>query len=1213
MTLPWLRPPRLYLLLALALALLLLWCLGPWLGLASASSRLAAILLVLLAAVSLAHLSTLRAARAQDEPAGPSPWAAAIRTQILRAVRTLRTSHLGRLKGRHAVHELPWLLVLGHAGSGKSEAIRQSGLTFPLAQPEGAGLDGLGPLRFAFATEGVLLEAPGEAGAPDQGPEAWQEGLRILRRHRPGGPLEGILATVDAAGLQAPGTLAARAQELRRRLSGLEHLLGQQLPVYLLFTRMDLLPGFTSFFEDLTGDERRAAWGASLPQDQGPAFDLQEAVARHLALLHQGLAERGVARLALLPAQAHRPSLTTFPVAFRRLGAAVQAFTGHLAGDDPYHARPFLRGFYFASALQAPGPGSELLLEAFDLAAPAHASAAGVPGPCFLEDLFRRIIFPDRFLATHLAAPRRAWPRLAQLGAGLALLAVLAGGMAWSFMGNRRLQAAVRAEQAQAGALAAAPQLENRLEGLMVLQLRLEQLDRHRRHGAPWALRWGLYQGRTLEQELRRQYFAGVTELMLGPVQRNLEELLARASRSRLPAAPVRQPRPARPRPLPRPLPPEPQEQLLRVLHLTHGQSCSATPPREAPATVRPARTDPGAEHLYQALKTYLMLGDRSRMDPGHLADHLPRHWRPFLEGRGARSASPSLMRAAERTVAFYVAQAASADLPVIEVRPALVEQARRHLRATARLLSPLEQVYGELKARANAEFEPMTLERLLKNQDLDLITAGHAIPGSFTREAYERYFRAALQDPGLLGDTDWVLATARRPAGNPANLQHDLEALYKAEYARHWEAFLQSVQVLGFGSLEGAAAALARLGDAQQSPLKLLLTRAGAETAWDNPTVLEHQLQQVKSGVLARTGKLLGPRPAPRATVQHGALGSRFSALLVVTTPGEGSPAPLDGYLQLLHKTRTRLGALAQAGDPYAGARELLQATLLGAGSELAEAQQYLEATLLPRTDGPGREVLRTLLARPLVQTCATLAASAEQDLNRAWAQQVWAPWNALAASYPFADAGAEAPMAELQRFLKPGDGILPGFVDKYLGPLVAFQGGTLTPRHWAGRGVAFREDFLQGVGRLCQAAAFLRDPAVAQFELQPVPTPGLSELLLEIDGQRLQYRNGPQGWTTFSWPGQSGLQGARLQVVAVNGAPLQVQTAPGRLGLLRLFEQARRTEPATGAQVLEWPLQPPRGPELRIRFNFRMVSGPDPLRLTALRHQALPSRVTY
>jgi len=192
-----------------------------------------------------------------------------------------------------------------------------------------------------------------------------------------------------------------------------------------------------------------------------------------------------------------------------------------------------------------------------------------------------------------------------------------------------------------------------------------------------------------------------------------------------------------------------------------------------------------------------------------------------------------------------------------------------------------------------------------------------------------------------------------------------------------------------------------------------------------------------------------------------------------------------------------------------------------------------------------------------------------------------------------------------------------------KQLSGLLTRRGDQLLPRTWANLGVAFNPAFLSGVTRLTTAgSAALQEGEGARFELQPVPTPGLSEILIEVDGQVLRYRNGPQPWTGFTWPNTPGTsaQGARLQVVSFAGVSTSVANFSGRLGLMRLLAQARVDDHRGDTAQLEWRFKAPGGGLERasaeaegesVRFNFRLVSGANPLSLSGLRRLGLPERI--
>jgi type VI secretion system protein ImpL len=359
----------------------------------------------------------------------------------------------------------------------------------------------------------------------------------------------------------------------------------------------------------------------------------------------------------------------------------------------------------------------------------------------------------------------------------------------------------------------------------------------------------------------------------------------------------------------------------------------------------------------------------------------------------------------------------------------------------------------------------------------------------------------------------------------------------------------------------------------------------------------------------------------------QLGPVGQRFAPIAeLVGAPG-GASAPLNAYLDLLNKVRAKLSGVAASGEPGPGARVLVQSTLAGSGSELAETLQYVDTTLLGRMNETSKEAVRPLLVRPLMESFLALVGPTEDHLNGIWQQQVLIPWNSLATKYPFADSSNEAPMTEISRFLKPGEGTLARFVDKELGAIIIKRGEVYAARTWGAQGVGLSSNFLNAISRLTDAGnALLQEGESCKFELQPVPTPGLTDILMEVDGQKLLYRMGPQTWTTLSWPGQTSSQGARLQVTSFVGATAQICNFPGRLGLLRLLDQARIENPKGTSSALEWrfkvtPAFSTKSPAANmtkedfypqgIRFNFRLVSGTNPLSLYTLRNHSLPQRV--
>ncbi|XZG71809.1 type VI secretion system membrane subunit TssM [Chitinibacteraceae bacterium HSL-7] len=1234
----------------------LIWFVGPFLGLETLEARMGAILLVMVLWVLSLMVGQLLAQRAggmlekmlQKEADGAVMGASAdrraevnlLRQRLLGAIDTLKTSKLGTARGKAALYELPWYMIIGHPAAGKSSAILQSGLTFPFTDK--AGIQGVGGTRncdWFFSTEGVLLDTAGRYATQSEDRGEWVEFLKLLKRYRSKAPVNGIMVAISLPELaqhQSEG-FVTYIRQVRERIHEIESTFGLQVPVYLIFTKLDLLGGFAQFFDGLDEKERNQVWGATLTHDQGSGFDISNAVRTQFETLYRGLQQIGEQKLAQSRGLESNPAYFAFPIEFNALKEAVIRFMTLLHEEDPYHGRPMLRGFYFTSALQDGAPriaAAPRVSGLFDLARQGFSLRQSPASySYFLRDLFREVIFPDQHLITRQTKPSGSRWRLVSMLLGLTVLASVCGGLTWSFIGNQKLIAQAEATRSQAQGMLARASIYDQLKGLNTLQGELETLRHYRVEGHPWQVGLGLYQGERIEAELRRDYFAGVERLMLAPVKQQLEVNLTELAMNGIKHVPTPTPAPApapvvtptpapEPTPTPAPAKPKPKPRPksdgggLPIIKISQFDVPLYATADETPA----AKPEAALDQNYNALKTYLMLADRERLEAAHLSDQIPRHWREWLDANKGTHSLEEMNREAEKVVAFYLSQLTEPDLPLITNKSDVVNGAREVLRSSVQRLSATERVYAELKARANTRHAPLTLSRILGGKDLDIMAASAMVPGAFTRDAWDKYLSTAVVDAskGEIKSDDWVLATSLKDDlgadGNAERNRQEIEALYRKEYAAAWKNFLQSVSVRDFASLPQAADALGRLSNPQTSPIKVVLTRAALETSWDNDSALSQKLNKAQQSVLEKTTSFFKGDEAKQVEGQQavkglGEVGAQFAGLYQLTRTPEGE-ALLGGYLEQLAKLKARLTTMTATDQPGASARQLMQATLNGSGSELSDGLQYVENSLLASQPGDTRELIRPMLVRPLMQTYSTLLSPVAADINAAWQREVYGQWKSLSGKYPFADSQAEAQFSDINRFIKQGDGTLDKFTDQYLNGLVTKGAGSLVPRTWGNMGLTFNPLFLSGAAKLADAGSLVsQDGDSARFELQPVPTPGASEMVVEIDGQTLRYRNGPQLWQTFGWPSQTG-QGAKVQVVAYNGTSDVVVSQQGRMAWPRLVAQARASDSGS-AQTLSWQWKRNDGSVEEVRVNFRMVSGVNPAQLSSLRRIALPERI--
>jgi type VI secretion system protein ImpL len=175
-----------------------------------------------------------------------------------------------------------------------------------------------------------------------------------------------------------------------------------------------------------------------------------------------------------------------------------------------------------------------------------------------------------------------------------------------------------------------------------------------------------------------------------------------------------------------------------------------------------PGRVATNVGDAYNALKTYLMLADKSHAEPGHLNDQLTRYWRVLAAGeprRHAEGADDPQRRAPDDLPPSHIEDQA---WPQITPKLSLLDTARENLRRVVRGTPARERVYADIRTRAATRFPAVTVARIVGEQDQALVVGSHAVSGAFTRDAWEKFVTGAIREASNreLQSTDWVLKT---------------------------------------------------------------------------------------------------------------------------------------------------------------------------------------------------------------------------------------------------------------------------------------------------------------------------------------------------------------------------------------------------------------------------------------------------------------------
>ena len=1022
------------------------------------------------------------------------------------------------LKRQQFLYELPWYIFIGAPGSGKTTALLNAGLTFPLAGKTGqASVKGVGGTRncdWWFTEDSVLIDTAGrytlQQSDETADAAAWNEFLAQLRQARPQRPLNGVMLTVNIQDLlqQTPADRKEHALKLRTRLQELQEKLGVRPPVYVLVTKADLIAGFNETFGNLGKEERDQVWGFSFPYDPRGQDNPMQDFGNEFAALEKRLRERLLERMEADTDVLRRAAIFAFPQQFAGVKGLLGGFLEQVfEGGGGLEERTLLRGVYFTSGTQEGSPIDRVLgtlARTFGVDTRAANVAAARGKSFFLSRLLREVIFAEQGLVgenRQVTAARKLRRTGGLALVGVAALAVL-GGWGVSYLRNKAYIAEVAARMpevktavdalppATSPNVAPLPQVFDKL-------LAAPQPGSFAIDAPPLLNALGLYQGDYLGAGTEIGYRKLLDRALLPRVAQRLEERLRAANRDNL-------------------------------------------------------------ELAYEALKGYLMLYSPQHFDAESLKAWVTLDWDANLASTLNAEQREGL---AKHLDAAFANGAPQALAPMDKM---LVTNVREML-----IAYPLEfRVFSRLKrARVGSDFPAFTAAaaagpngiRVFERTSGQPLTQG--IPGLFTRDGYYKAFKSAQTKvtKQLADEEVWVLgvtnpndpkgkATALL-AGN-AELDERVKRLYLGEYIKVWDAYLNDVRLIKLGGLDRSLS-VAGLLAAPDSPLTAYLRAVARETqlgaaaastgAVTAPSALSSVEQKAKEALQAKKelSNLLG-KPAEDTKA-----GGRAIEFLVdehfahIARMVAGSPAPIDEVTKLFGEVFAQLTAIDAAqkskSPPPPGGGGAVKAA---AGTQPEPIKSMLENLVdagASQSRTAERQGLSTEL-KPITEQCV----------------------KTIAGRYPFA-LGAKADVLpdDFGQMFGVG-GQLDDFYNKRLAALVdtgatpwtyrPLTDGTKPPGGAAladfQRAAKIREAFFRSGGK---TPGFKVDIRVLDME------GGLKELTLDVDGTPLKFTAGNTAAQTFSWP--SARIASQIKLSGAAGSTPQLFEGPW--ALFRLFGQ--------------------------------------------------------
>lgn len=1155
---------RVFLALGLMALVLLVWFGGPllaiadWKPLASVASRLVFLLLLLVVYLSVG-LWRSRQQRRDNEKVVTEMMASGEQDELLKEeVETQRANlrkALALMKqwkpGRfRSVYELPWYMIIGAPGSGKSTALLNSGLEFPLRSEMGLdSVKGVGGTRYCdwwFTNKAVIIDTAGRYTTQESGDKrdakGWKSFLGLLRKYRSRQPINGVILSISVADLleQTPTERQLHARAIKQRVQELRNRLGVVFPVYVLLTKFDLLEGFSDTFAMLSEQEREDVFGVTF--DLHSVRDAQQLPAvfeQEFDGLLSRLSHFLLHRLQQERTPDCRRRIYQFPKQVALLKAPLWQLVKEVFYPSAYEDVPLLRGIYLVSSEQdgkAYDKVSGMVDKQFQLTAPGR-STAGSPLPSdgfFLNKLFENIIFSEQGLAAADGTRDRRYRLVRQVAFAAMILVTLGLGVSgyFGYQWNRDL---IDRYQAETGAL---QEELNRVEVGDPNWQRLEDLL-SRASGMPGVMGSPLPDG--------GYYPLGA--FRAGSLQQAAEGAYGRLLQYRF------------------------SDYLKTSLESEISQHLGSL------------------EYLYESLKTYLMVTNRE-----HYQQEQVSLWFEFML---SRQMPGEVNRPSRESLGEHLAQYLALNHPIQPSR-SLISQARAELTAMPLDERAYQRIRSDAAMSGLPEFRlPLVLgsiaEEVFERRSGASLREG--IPGLYTLNGYRGVFEPERdQIVGHLLEDSWVYGeeTDSFRGLDEANIKRLVEERYFRDYVHHWREFLKDLQVRRFSNAREGRYITSLLAG-PDAPLDRLLAAVKYNTelsAEDGGTDALDAARGAATDALVRRNRQLDRM---RRFVPDSVAGAQELTLVdrsfrTVNDVGE------ETLQSLRDRARIMARYFAEQSEGQAGSFATVSAAdfdgaIKGFYGTVSNSQsEELEAILgQVATD-----------ARRLVRQTST------RVVNDVWRSTVFREYEeAIAGHYPFQrHATTEVALADFAKFFGYG-GTLEKYFDEHL---AAHVDTTRSP--WR---LSSDADVSAGNLRLFEQARRIREAFFvagtqtlkSPFNLRPVYLDSrLTSVSLSMGDQSLTYRHEPPRATAFEWPLRGGDE-IRLVLNPGSGSASAVQRSfGGDWGLFRFLDEygglqgqgrSRNVEILLGGYLARLELSPDsvRHPfDATLLSNFRVPS---------------------
>jgi type VI secretion system protein ImpL len=1044
----------------------------------------------------------------------------------------------GRI-GREHNSYLPWFLVLGAEGSGKTRLVAQ-GLAPDALHPgtvmgESSAVsnheadlstDAGGELECWLGSEAVWLDTSGKWSLRDDlndaGHNAWKKMLQGVKKLRRDPSLNGVVMCIDAHELMHTALEQRKrlAESLRARLDELHQYFGQCMQVYVALTGLDKLDGAVSTLSLMSPAQWVQGVGFSLPATAGARSDaemptwqsswleLEHRVQQHVLYVSPtagGIAEN-LAQLRFVEAL----SKLRAPL-FDALRAIF------VLREDDTVAR--LRGIWIGSVADMESRPEQ-----------ANPYPEPLSSLALLWRPLLRQTLNEQGLARHGIS--QTWKARAARGMRWGLLALVATlaftWLSWGYLTERnqlkwlwaQFSEGTRLARMEATTDAAASPLMHVSSQMRYARAQLDEAER--------ALATPYVEHRRL--------IAVATETY----HRHL------------------------------------QKSLLPELHNLVQQTLIAQ-----------TKGTPG--DIYLSLKIYLMLVHPTRRHGDELERWINAQWERIAVGQFTTDDRREL-------VGHLRALFAIPDLPGTPLDAGMVQAARAKAAQIPSVTRVIQDVrnqglpaqISDISLASAAGFETSMTLRMRSNIPItDTI-----IPGWYTRAGYNEVFLQRLDKStrAVMEEESWVLRDENL-TGNTFEIDRSVQLLadatrsqYLQDYVTRWQSFLNDVTVRNYTGLDDAAQIASTMID-PQSALAQLIRFTARETMLtgnydgDIDSWIERQKHNFDQRRRSVVGELTGQHLRNKLLPEH-VLEDHFEALrsiaLQLRPPASNSNNPLARLFEPLYRQLGLVNGAALAGQvmPEYDAFSRLR-------NEAARQPEPVRGIMLDLVNNGGR--LSVKESRDVLTKTATRTTHLVCDQG-------------IAGRYPMqVGASSEIGVQDYERLFGAQGAMATYFREQ----LAAYVDTTRSPwqakRAQGSEGALLSSDVL----RSFETAERIRAATLDEGGRLRVSTilhvvdmdPQLAEAQLELAGQSLRYSHGSSAPRRIDWGSQNSNLSVKLSLRSVDGRT-EVLRFDGPWALFRFFDAGTAAD--GGSDRKQTTYQTGLG---SVRLEWQAVTSPSPI----------------